>query len=202
MLIGNEYIRFCAEKTRQVVEVYEAAYGSCVDGEFWRSADELHGVMMARHEKPIYHNKLGLNWRTSKFRSFYIPYPDRYEIWYADQLPPDYLRFYKTKELLQIELWRQSLVTSDIPDLVRNMILRESPASVDLDLGRPATSDTLGEIAAAEFLFPLQHRMECIASHRGEDGVARLAEKYQIPAFLVQRSLNHVESLKAFFTSA
>src|ERR1700733_13025939 len=153
MLIGNDYIRFCAEKTREIVGDYNRAYGSQIDGRFWRSADELHGVMSARQAVPIFQKKLQLHWRDAKYRSFYIPYADRYEIWYADGLPPLYLRFYKTKELLQIELWKQSLVTTDIPELVRNMILRESPASVDLDLGRPATSDTLGEIAAAEFLF-------------------------------------------------
>jgi hypothetical protein len=76
------------------------------------------------------------------------------------------------------------------------MILRESPTSIDLNLGHPATSDTLGEIAAMEFLFPLQKRL----AHMTEtNGVARLAEEYNIPPFVVQRSLNITESLKSCF---
>jgi hypothetical protein len=199
MLIGNDFLQFCADKTRAIIAEYNLLYGSTIDGRFWRSADELHGVMSARHGKPIYHKKLGVHWRDAKYRSFYVPYADKYEIWYAEQLPPTYLRYYKTKELLQIELWHQSLITGDVVELVRNMILRDSPASVDLDLGHPATADTLGELAAAEFLFPLERRIACLESHTGKDGVSALAEEYQIPAFLVQRSLNHVESLKEFF---
>jgi hypothetical protein len=197
MLIGKKYLRFCADKTRTIVTDYERSYPSIVDDQFWRSADELHAVMSARLEKPIFHRRLQVHWRDAKYRSFYVPYPDKYEIYYADQLPPTYLRFYKTKELLQIELWQESLVTTDIAELVRNMILRESPASVDLDLGHPATSDTLGELAAAEFLFPLTRRVACLDSGKYE--LAQLIKDYQIPGFLIERSLNHVASLKEYF---
>jgi hypothetical protein len=200
MLIGNEHIEFCALKTREIVVEYNHVYGSEVDGRFWRSADELHGVISAKHKLPIFHGKLPDHWSKAKYRSFYIPFPDKYRIWYADQLPPLYLRYYKTKELLQIELWKESLVTTDIPDLVRKMILRDSPMSIDLDLEHPpATSDTLGEIAAAEFLFPLERRVAYLKSTTGQADVAGLAEEYQIPPFLVQRSLNHVQNLAPFF---
>ena len=77
------------------------------------------------------------------------------------------------------------------------MILRESPASIDLDLGRPATSDTLGELAAMEYLFPLEHRLAYTSE---SNGVKKLAEKYDMPPFVVQRSLNHTRPLKSFFT--
>jgi hypothetical protein len=88
------------------------------------------------------------------------------------------------------------LVTADIVDLVQNMILRDTPTSIDLNLGHPATSDTLGEIAAMEYLFPIDHRR----SYTSEtNGVAKLAGKYQIPPFVVQRALNVTEPLVPFF---
>jgi hypothetical protein len=194
MLIDSDLVRFCADKTREIVAEYEAAYPP--EGTFWRSADELHAVMSAKHGLPIYHRKLTTHWRDAKYRSFYVPYADRYEIYYADGLPAQYLRYYKSKELLQIHLWQESLVTRDIVDLVQNMILRESPASVDLNLGHPATSDTLGEIAAMEFLFPLQRRLSC---GKDQDGAAKLAVEYDIPPFVVQRCLNFAEPLKPYF---
>lgn len=198
MLIDNDLIRFCAEKTRVIVAEYNAAWGvpEHEDG-FPRSAEDLHWITCGKHGYPIYHRVLDkLNWRDSKFRSFYIPFADRIEIYYAAGMPAPHLRYYKTKELLQVMLWQESLVTRDIVDLVQNMILRESPASIDLSLGHPATSDTLGEIAAMEYLYPLKHRL----NYRPEqNGVAKLAEKYNIPPFVIQRSLNNTEALKEFF---
>ncbi len=146
---------------------------------------------------PIYHRVFkNISWKDAKFRSFYIPYDDRIEIYYAADLPRRHLRYYKTKELLQIHLWQESLVTTDIVDLVQNMILRESPTSTDLNLGHPATSDTLGEIAAMEYLFPFERRLTYTPE---QNGVLKLAAQYEIPPFVVQRSLNIIEPLKTFY---
>jgi hypothetical protein len=118
---------------------------------------------MGRHGFPIYHKVLdNIPWTKAKFRSFYIPFGKKGEklaqdstkvikecrIFYATGMSPEQLRFYKTKELLQIHLWQEAHATRDIVDLVRNMILRESPTALDLDLGHSTTSDTLGEVAA------------------------------------------------------
>lgn len=197
MLIDSEFIRFCAVKTREVVTEYEAAYPEDAKN-FWRSTEGLDQIMMGRCAVPIYQRQLKRLWtdRALKVRSLYVPYSDRVEIYYAAGLPTDYLRYFKTKELLQIHLWQESLVTRDIIDLVQNMILRESPTGVDLNLTHPATSETLGEIAAMEFLFPLSHRLPFVSE---KDGVAKLAEAYQIPPFVVQRCLSYTEVLKPFF---
>ena len=197
MLIDTDLIRFCADKTREIIANYETSFEPPQNGEdFPRSADELHLVMMACQPLPIYHRELRISWTEAKFRSFYIPCHDRIDIYYAKDLPLRHLRFYKTKELLQIYLWQESLVTRDIVDLVQNMILRDSPTSVELNLGHPATSDTLGEIAAMEFLFPLKSRLHYKPE---ENGISALAAKYNIPPFIVQRSLNVVDGLKSFF---
>jgi hypothetical protein len=197
MLIDSDLLRFCAKKTHEIVSNYEASFEPPENGDdFPRSADELHLVMMACQSLPIFHRELRISWKEAKFRSFYIPYDDRIEIYYAKDLPIRHQRFYKTKELLQIYLWQESLVTSDIVDLVQNMILRDSPTSIDLNLGHPATSDTLGEIAAMEFLFPLRNRL---AYSPQANGIAGLASKYNIPPFIIQRALNIAGGLKAFF---
>lgn len=198
MLIGHEFLTFCADKTRDVITAYEASYPT-EGGEFLRSADELNLLMAARHGLPIRHIKLRTHHRNAKYRSFFLPFPDRHEIYYADGLEENYVRYLKTKELLQIELWQQALATTDIVELVRDMILRASAASVDLGLGFPATSDTLGEIAAMEFLFPIQERLAHLKDPADQNGIAKLAEEYDLPAFVIQMALNQAMPLKRFF---
>jgi len=204
VLIDNDLIRFCAQKTREVAVDHDKSCGAAEGEGLPRSAEDLHLIMMGRHGFPIYHRGLRIEWTKAKFRSFYVPKGEKNTIkecaiYYAKGLPAPYLRFYKTKELLQIHLWQESLVTRDIVELVQNMILRESPGSVDLNLGHPATSDTLGEIAAAEFLFPMKRRLEYLKNGTKKNGVSEQAELYNIPPFVVQRALSHVPSLREFF---
>ncbi len=83
MLIDHELLRFCADKTREIEEHYEA---DCirpgdVDG-FPRSIDDLDLIMQGHHGA-IYHRQLRIEYTTAKFRSFFIPYADRIEIYYA-----------------------------------------------------------------------------------------------------------------------
>lgn len=49
------------------------------------------------------------------------------------------------------------------------------------------TSDTLGEIAGMEFLFPIEHRVKYLEGAQDENGVAKLATDYKIPEFIVNR---------------
>jgi hypothetical protein len=199
MLIGHEVLKFCSTKTRGVITAYEEVYPT-ENGKFLRSADELFLLMMARHGLPIYRRTIHTHWSKAKYRSLHVPFPDRHEIYFAQGLPPDHLRYLKTKELFQIELWQAALATTDIVELVRDMILRSTPASVDLGLGYPATSDTLGEIAAGEFLFPTAERLALLKSGKPEDdGIASLADEYEIPQFVVQGALNNAELLKELF---
>ena len=113
----------------------------------------------------------------------YIPYDDRCDICYAAGLTPDYLRYYKAKEVLQIQLWQESLATADVVDLVQNMILRASPSSLELNLGHAATSETLGDIAAEEFLFPLEERMKYGVATRHSNGFRRTRGKIRRSPF-------------------
>ena len=50
-----------------------------------------------------------------------------------------------------------------------------------------------------EFLFPLEHRLPFLKSGAGQNGLEKLAEKYKIPAFIVQRALVTAPSIKEFF---
>lgn len=203
MLIDSELIRFCAEKTREVAIEHDEACGAAEA--IPRSAEDLHLILMGRHGFPIYHRQfIKIESGKAKFRSFYIPKGEKGQIkecaiYYAKGMSETQLRFYKTKELLQIHLWQEFLATRDVVDLVHNMILRESPAAVDLNLGHSTASDTLGEIAAMEFLFPLEHRLPFLKSGPGQNGLEKLAEKYKIPAFIVQRALVTAPSIKEFF---
>lgn len=134
---------------------------------------------------------------SAKFRSFYLPFADRCDIYYAKGLTPEEIRYYKSKELLQIHLWQESLRTHDVVDLVQNMILRASPESRELDLGHAATADTLGDLAAMEFLFPLARRLADSQARPGK--IAELAGKYGIPSFVIQRGFNVMVALSGFF---
>jgi hypothetical protein len=213
MLIDTDLIRFCAEKTREIAADHDEY---AIGGPFPRSAEDLHWLMLGRHGFPIHHKELRIPWKQAKWRSFYIPFGEEGAqitpgqgsapvvikecfIYYAGGMPRPHLRYYKTKELLQIHLWQEAHATKDIVDLVRNMIIRESPTSIDLDLGHSTTSDTLGEIAAMEFLFPLARRLEILERPPGNDGIEKLAADYEIPPFVVQRALNTANSLREFF---
>ena len=80
-------------------------------------------------------------------------------------------------------------------------MIRESPDSLDLNLGHATTSETLGDIAAMEYLFPWSHRLEYVNVAFGSNGngVEQLAEKYDIPPFVVQRSFNVMMALEEYF---
>lgn len=159
---------------------------------------------MGRHGFPIYHRELRIPWEKAKFRSFYVPKGEgphikECAIYYAKGMSPRHIRYYKTKELLQIHLWQEALATHDVVDLVRNMILRESPAAADLDLGHSTASDTLGEIAAMEFLFPIRDRIAFLNGGGNADSLDQLVGKYNVPPFLIGRALRVTESLIPFF---
>lgn len=200
MLIDNSFLHFCAEKTREIEEQYDSTCIMPGEGEgFPRSPDALDTILQGIHGKPIFHRQLRIPASVAKYRSFYVPYANRIEIYYAAGLSQEQIRYYKTKELLQVHLWQESLVTKDVVELVQNMILRASPASIDLNLGHSATSDTLGEIAAMQFLFPIQRRHAHVKVVREGNGMTQLARDYGIPPYIVQACFNNMELLSKFF---
>ena len=73
MRIEPELLRFCAEKTKEIIQEYEAG---CVvpgvDNGFPRSADELATIMQGPTGKEIFHRRLRIRADKAKFRSFYI----------------------------------------------------------------------------------------------------------------------------------
>jgi hypothetical protein len=199
MLIDDDLLRFCADKTKEIEARYDESciLPSEVDG-YPRSVEDLDLIMQGLH-KPIFHRQLRIRVEDAKFRSFYVPYADKYELYYVAGLTQEQIRYYKAKELLQIHLHEENLITRDIVSLVENMILRESPSSLDLDLGHPTTADTLGEIAAMQFLFPISRRIQEQAREGGPRSVTDVAREYGIPAFIVQRCYQHTQVLQLFF---
>lgn len=197
MLIEKELLRFCAKKTQEIAEWYdrECVLPSENGDPFPRSPHDLHHMMMGLHGREIHHRKLPFDQKAVPYRSFIIPYEDRFEIYYASGMTEPQIRFYQTKELFQIHLYQAGFETNDIVDLVDNMILRESPASHDLSLGHSATADTLGELAAMQFLFPLSERRAVLAMGKVRPKSTILAEKYGVPPFVIQRSFNVVPGL-------
>jgi hypothetical protein len=201
MLIDDSLLHFCAKKTAEITDLYKKGCGSAEDAAaFPRSADDLSLVVQGHSGLEIFHGKLSIHHTKAKYRSFYIPEDKSCKIWYADGLPTDYLRYYKSKELLQIQLWQESLATVDIVDLVQNMILKASPGSLELNLGHAATSDTLGEIAAMEFLFPFEERIKHVHTVNQTNGFKGLGVLYGVPPFAIQRCFNTMNTLKEFFT--
>jgi hypothetical protein len=197
VLINDKLLQFCADKTREITAEYQSCLAADDDG-FPRSDGDLHWIMSNRYGLPIYHKEMAVLWTQTTVRSIYIPYADKFDIWYAQGMPPEYVRYYKTKELMQIHLREEAAITEDIVELVRTMILRESPASLTTNLGPQATADTLGELAAEEFLFPLARRLTCGNPAQG-DGVNALAAEYGIPPFVVDRALRNTDMLQKYF---
>jgi hypothetical protein len=199
MRIDSSLVHFCARKTAEIATDYDKYCIHAGEGDgFPRSADDLEVLVAGIYGKPISLRLLRIDASRAKFRSFYIPYPDRCDIYFAKNIVPDHMKYYKSKELLQIHLWQESLRTHDVVELVQNMILRATPESIELDLGHAATSDTLGDIAAMEFLFPFARRLE-YGDHPENDGLVEIGERFGIPPFIVQRCFNTMESLTEFF---
>lgn len=201
MIIANDLLEFCAVKTSEIEKIYDDTCifpGEEKTGGHPRSSDDLHVIMMGLHGQ-IFHRQLRIGIRDARYRSFYIPKPDEIAAYYVSGMTRQQIRYYKTKELMQVHLWRESLATVDIVDLVQNMILRESPAGAELNLTKEATSETLGEIAAMQFLFPLSHRIPHLDNGHSRDDLTALALQYDVPPFVIQRSLNYARPLMSFF---
>jgi hypothetical protein len=139
MRIDNELLHFCADKTREIVAAYDkfCVFPGEKDG-FPRSVDDLHTLVWGHYGKPIHHRLLRIKRSSAKYRSFYITFDDRCEIYYPDYIDIPGMRYYKSKELMQLHLMQEAYKTKDIVGLVQNMILRASPESVELDLGHAA----------------------------------------------------------------
>jgi hypothetical protein len=199
VLISNELLEFCASKVGEIVADYRNAFPEDAN-KLPRDPDLLHQVIHGRCEKFIFHKELDeIASSNSTVRSTYVPYKDRVEIYYVRGLDEPHLRFYKTKELFQIHLSRDDMRTKDPVELVANMIVRSTLASVDLDLGHATISETLGDLAAQEFLFPLHKRVAYLATNPDENGVVELAKTHGIPPFIVQQCFNNIEILSRFF---
>lgn len=197
MLIGDDLFLFCAEKVRLVSAEYDRDCGA--EERFPRNHHTLHHIVHGHCDRPIHHCRLPVDRAAAKYRSFYIPLVDRVKIFYASGLSEEEMLYYKTKELLQILLWQESTRTEDVVDLVQNMIVLAGPASRDLELGHAATADTLGEIAAMEFLLPHAERVEFLRRNPANNGVAELAREHGIPAFAAQRAFANMKVLEEFF---
>jgi hypothetical protein len=109
-----------------------------------------------------------------------------------------HIRYYKTKELIQIHLRSEPLRTGDVVELVHNLIQSESPGGLDLDLGHSTASDTMGEVAAMQFLFPLYRRIAYLEAPPPQNGIEELSRRYGIPPFAIQRCFNVVRSMRKF----
>jgi hypothetical protein len=201
MIIEPSLLIFCAQKTGEIATDYDkyCILPSEKDG-FPRSTSDLYWLVAGLYKKPIYNRVLNIAQTDAKYRSLMIESVDKCEIYYASGIDPAGMRYYTSKELFQLHLQKEELRTRDVVDLVKKMILRDSPESLGLDLGHAATSDSLGDIAAMEFLFPHAHRVAYInGGNAGRNGVVELANKYGIPPFVVQRCLNLTDSLTKYF---
>jgi Zn-dependent peptidase ImmA (M78 family) len=143
---------------------------------------------------------LRFNWHSSLVRAVYFPKADHYEIYIIKGMPPEYLRYYKCKELFHIVLDREALRTTDLVALLQNMITRARPESRDLDLGQATVSETLAEIAAAEFLLPYKDRIG-LRNADGNIDYEAAAKIYGVPQWLVgfTTTKDYMAALEPFF---
>jgi Zn-dependent peptidase ImmA (M78 family) len=188
LLIDNALLHFCATKTKEIIKFYQEA---CAwPHELRRSVDDLGLIVSGKHGREIYYRKLPISAKANLVRGFYIPKGDQYLIFFVSDLSDEMLRYVKCKELFQIILDTEALRTVDIIELVRNMILRSSPESADLNLGHTTNSETIAEIAAWEFLFPYKDRVALKGTVNGKDDYAKLASDYGMPQYMIERCLS------------
>lgn len=193
MIIEDTDLKFCADKVRQFTDGYHWS-----DGEKSRSIAELYWLAMNKEEKPILLRKFPMAANSHFVRSVYVERKNDFLIGLLDGLSQGDARFAQCKELFQIVLRRPGTETGDIVDHIKNMILRSAPESFDLNLGKPTVSESLAEIAASEWLYPYEHRVE----HK-KSGVraAQIAVDYEIPRNVVEIYLTEpfMARLSGFF---
>jgi len=201
MKVESRFLQFCAERTADIVREYQASYGSD-DELFWRSADELELLIKALQGKQIYCKSNRIPKLKAKYRAYTVFETDgTYTIIFVAGLDDKEIKYFKTKELFQIVLQQDAFRTRDLVDHITKMVEREGPGNRDLLLGHTATAETLAELAAEEFLFPLSHRQKFLADGGDPTNVGPLSDQYGIPDYIIQTCLSKelIETLGEFF---
>ena len=189
MLIDAALLHFCAARTREVIEHYKSACVIPGANQFPRSADDLGWIIAERLGHPISVKRLRIPPERTVVRGFYLRYAKRFLIFLGAGLPDDQLAYTKAKEFFQVYLDQEALRTTDILELIHNLVLRASGASTDLIPGHATNSETIAEVAAMEFLFPYYRRVLHAVSISNSDGFADLAKRYNVPQYLIERYL-------------
>ncbi len=198
MIIKDELVEFCIEKTLLITAAYAK---SCIypedqeTGGFPRSVDDLQWLVMGETGHVIWNHELQLDKDAAKFYSFYLHRGNDCHIFFAPQgMGIRGTRYLRTKESMQILFARPDLATVDIVDLVHKSIVADSPEGKLADLGPVVTADALGDVAACEFLFPYEERVKY-----ADADMEFIGKRYGIPDFIIQRCFNNMEISKEFF---
>jgi hypothetical protein len=205
MRIDTQLLLYCFEKTKAIVDGYTESCIFTDENPFPRSVVDLGFLILGNIDKQIYYRLLNtVHASRSKIRASTISNDQGHYIYFVSGLEPDEMRYLQAKELFQIYFQSDPFHTRDIVDLVKNMILRSMPESAELDLGHATTAETLAELAAMEFLFPLERRISHLDASGGADRIDALASMYGIPPAMIARCLNPelIETLKLVFQLA
>jgi hypothetical protein len=205
MQMRADLLQFCADATKKICGAYER---SCIypedaaTGGFPRSVDDLQWLISGETGWEIFHRELQVSRETTAYRSFYVPFKDHNCcIYYSPGLDVRSARYFRTKELMQILLMRDDLTTVDIVGLVHDSIVKDSPEGRMAELDVVIEADTLGDIAAMEFLFPHKERLKYVNGERKET-ISEIAKRYGIPDFVVQRCFNNMGISDKYFGDA
>ena len=200
MLVQPQDIRFCLDKTAEIVDQYLMYV---LNGRaFHRSVDDLEWICSTYLETKIYRRVLHkLPAANSSVRGLYVSSVDGYEIYVLADMNFCWNRFVISKELFHV-------VMDTSTDEYRDMDLYKHLKDIALSFpethsipGKSAVSELLAEIAAVEFLFPYKERLYQQGNSGQQINYPAIAEHYKLPLNMVEKymSKSWMDYLGAFF---
>jgi Zn-dependent peptidase ImmA (M78 family) len=204
MLINTNLIKASLDKANEINNLYQLF--NLVNDGIPKSVDDLTWVCSEYFEKsieileledlPIHKKeKPPKQWA---IRGFYLSYSDRYEIYILAGQNKCWSRFVRAKELFHMLLDAEEFRTTDLVKHITEVGVAFNKNNSKP--GKAVVSERMAEIAAMEFLFPMEHR-KLVTEHLGSIDNYEIAEKYKIPQYYMEMYLSepYMEVLGKFY---
>lgn len=196
MLLTDEELKYCFDKTRDIAEQY-AMYHIAADDPR-RSVDNLRLTCEAYLKVKIELREMHVPRATSAVvAAFFSVGAGVYHVAYVQDLPHDRLRLVVCKELFHVILDCEEFHNMDLTAHVEEVTV--AFPDHHSNPGPSVKAELLAELAAMEFLFPYHLRLQELAGE-GKTNFRAIAEKYGVPQVNVEHCMHpsYMEIMKKY----
>lgn len=174
-------------KAKELVEQYHV---NCHHPRTRRSVDDLEWLVREFCQRPVVYSQLRISAGQNSIPGLCVIYGDgRYEVYTLGGLNEDLRRLVASKELFHVVLDATASHSMGFVDHIREMQM-DVPLKDGEEPSPAAISEWLAMIAAIEFLFPYEDRVNILLASNG-NGVdyARVAYDYGLPQYYIEEYL-------------